>query len=115
MNHYDAVQLADGRWHYARLSKRGGGPAGYCREHPEGHETEDGARECFWTYLVDGAHEQVYTNWTGCRWEGCDQPTKKGLAARPPLGDCYPLCDAHRTHGHLADLIPVPGQVVASY
>lgn len=84
---------ADG-WHYAQLWKTGGGPIGFCAEH-DPHPTEAEARECYAAYLRAQLREVQYGDWTGCRMDGCDTPTKAGYGC-----DGYhdePLCDEHRT------------------
>ncbi|MHB1950232.1 MAG: hypothetical protein ACYCQK_02005 [Acidiferrobacteraceae bacterium] len=78
------------------------------------HDTAEEARACFARYLLDGAREEGYGDWTGC--EVCDTPTKKGLTTRPGLGHGYALCDEHRTMDQLRELAPADaGQVIASY
>lgn len=115
MNYYDARELKDGGWHYTSANRRSGThPVGYCHEHGP-HETADEARECFRRYLLDGQREEAYGDWTGCEWEGCDTPTKKGLTTRPPLGHGFALCDEHRTAENLEALTPDVGQIMASY
>ena len=79
------------------------------------HATAEEACECFRRYLLDGQHEEVYSDWTGCEWEGCDTPTKRGLATRPPLGHGFALCNEHRTSENLEVLTAPIGQIVASY
>ena len=98
-----------------------------------GHDTAEGARECFARYLLDGWREESYGDWTGCeavivtaltddlgggageKRERCDTPTKKGLTTRPPLGHGFPLCDEHRTFDQLKQLAPSDaGQITAS-
>jgi hypothetical protein len=119
VNYYDARELKDadgngtGRWHYTCANRRiGTWAVGYCRDH-DGHETPEEARKCFRRYLLDGAFEESYADWSGC--VVCDAPTKKGLTTRPPLGHGYPLCDEHRALERLAELAEVPGQIMASY
>lgn len=116
MNYYDARALADGSgWHFTSANRRAGThPVGYCAEHGP-HATADEARECFRRYLLDGQRETTYADWTGCAWDGCDTPTKKGLETRPPLGDDFPLCDEHRTPENLETLTVLVGQIISSY
>jgi hypothetical protein len=78
-----------------------------------GHDTAEEARECFTRYLLDGAREEDYGDWTGC--EVCDTPTKKGMTTRPPLGNGHALCDEHRTPDQLRELTSTVGQITASY
>jgi len=116
VNYYAARKLEDGSgWHYTSANRRAGThPVGYCAEHG-GHETPEEACECFRRYLLDGWREETYGDWTGCEWEGCDTPTKKGLTTRPPLGDGLALCDEHRTPENLEALTPSVGLITASY
>lgn len=121
MNYYDALPLSDGSgWHYVQQNRRTGThPVGYCRDHGP-HETAEEARECFRRYLLDGAREESYADWTGCEApvggeERCDRPTKKGLTTRPPLGTGYALCDEHRTTEQLEKLAGRVGRIAASY
>jgi len=138
MNYYDALRLEDGSgYHYVSQNRRHGThPVGYCRQWHEDkshvHATAEEARECFRRYLLDGAREETYADWTGC--EGlvaddpndlddmgctinrkCDKPTKTGLTTRPPLGHGHALCDEHRTHEMLERLTGPVGQITASY
>jgi hypothetical protein len=118
MNYYNALQLETGGWHYVSQNRREGThPVGYCAQWREDkthvHATEEEARECFRRYLLDGQREEEYGDWTGC--EVCDAPTKKGLTARPPLGNGFAFCDEHRTSEALAERVPAPGQIIASY
>lgn len=113
MNYYEARPLADGGgFHFTRRNDDLIHPVGCCADHGP-HETREEANECFRQYLLDGAAEESYSDWTGC--EVCDAPTKKGLTTRRPLGNSHPLCDAHRTAERLAELTPVPGRISASY
>lgn len=119
MNYYNARQIKGGEgWHYTCMNDNVIWAVGYCRDH-DPHATADGARECFRRYLLDAPREENYSDWTGCEFEAdgkkCDTPTKKGLAARPPLGHGYALCDEHRTPGNLEALTPPMGQMAASY
>jgi hypothetical protein len=60
MMHLCPKQLADGRWRYAAINSRGGGPIGYCADHQdEGHATSAEACECYRSYLVDRAMEHI--------------------------------------------------------
>jgi hypothetical protein len=133
VNYYDALQVSDGpmkgKWHYVSQNRREGThPVGYCSRfngdgteksdeeyHAHAHETADEARECFRRYLLDGSREESYSDWTGCEYEGCDEPTKKGLTQRTPLGHGFALCDKHRTQEVLEELTGPIGQIVASY
>jgi hypothetical protein len=77
------------------------------------HATREEAEECFLRYLLDGASEHQFMDWSGC--EVCDEPTKMGLSTRGPLGSPHVLCDEHRTPEILAGLTPWPSQIIASY
>jgi hypothetical protein len=118
VNYYEARKLKDGSgWHFTGFNKRPRPdgecwPVGYCAEH-EAHAERWEAEECFRAYLLDGAQEEEYGDWTGC--EICAEPTKKGLTARRPLGNGYPLCDEHRTPETLGTLVKKPSQITASY
>lgn len=117
MNYYDARPLADGSgFHFTSLNRRTGiHPVGYCAEDGhEPHETAEEARACFRRYLLDGQREETYSDWTGCEFDGCDTPTKKGLTTRPPLGHGHALCDEHRTPEILEQLVTPVGQIAAS-
>src|SRR4051794_5829060 len=104
-----------GIWHYTRMNDRKVWPVGYCAEGGPEHEhkNEQEARECFGRYLLDGAHEETYADWTGCHI--CDEPTKKGMAERQPLGQSFPLCSKHCTKETLSHCVGLPVQMVASY
>jgi hypothetical protein len=121
VNYYDARRLrresdtgiTEG-WHFTCMNDGQIWPVGYCAEHYP-HTTANEARECFRRYLLDGQREETYSDWTGCEMEGCDTPTKKGLATRPPLGHGYAFCDEHRTAENLEALTAPVGQIVSSY
>lgn len=125
MNYYDALALSDGSgYHYVSQNRRSGThPVGYCAtwhdDKTHVHATPEEARECFRRYLLDGSREESYSDWTGCEaiidGEKCDTPTKKGLTARPPIGNGYALCDEHRTQEQLEALFGPIGQIAASY
>lgn len=118
MNYYQARQKKgdDGEivgWHYTCSNDAIGiFPVGYCTEH-EPHETAEEAEECFRRYLLDGQREVEYGDWSGC--VVCDEPTKKGLGTRPPLGSDHHLCDEHRNAEMLKGLTPRPTTITASY
>jgi hypothetical protein len=114
MNYYDARERADhSGWHYTVMRNGVVRPAGACADHPP-HATEDEARDCFRAWLLEGARfDGTSSDWTGCKI--CDAPTKRYAETRPPLGNAFPLCDEHRTPEVLADLTPMPGQIMASW
>lgn len=117
MNYYDARPLADrSGFHFTARNDDRIFPVGYCAsQHPDtGHATPEEARECFRRYVLDGQREETYGDWTGCEFEGCDTPTKKGMTTRPPLGNGHALCDEHRTPEILEQLTPPVGQIIAS-
>lgn len=113
MNYHEARKLKDkSGWHFTCMNDGHIWPEGYCRDH-DPHPTRQEAQECFRRYLLDGQCEETYGDWTGC--EVCDEPTKKGLTTRPPLGTGYPLCDAHRNAETLETLVGPVGHIAASY
>jgi hypothetical protein len=122
VNYYDARELRDpetgegtGTFHFVVMNRRTGThPVGYCAEHG-GHPSAEEARECFRKYLLDDVQEEHYGDWTGCEVEGCDEPTKRGLTARRPLGNGHALCDEHRTKEHLEALMGGVGSIASSY
>lgn len=81
-------------WHYAQVWSNGGRPIGYCREHAP-HGTEQEARECYSAYLRDHIGWTRYGDWTGCRAEGCDKPTKTGARVDGSSIHDVPLCSEH--------------------
>ena len=94
MRHLTAVHI-EGGWHYASVSRRGGGPIGYCTEHAP-HATEQEARECYSRYRRDNLRlDATLSDWTGCKADGCDEPTKDAATI---WGDGFalaPLCKEH--------------------
>lgn len=113
MNYYEARQRSDGSgWHYTCENDGQIWPVGYCRDH-EPHPTAQEAKDCFRQYLLDDISDTTYGDWTGC--EVCDEPTKKGLSTRGPLGQGFPLCDRHRTPAQVEKLTPPVDRIVASY
>lgn len=100
-------------WHYASVSRRGGHPIGYCREHPP-HPTEADARDCYTAYQRDNVTlDQTLGDWTGCeartRDHGttpdrdgilCDAPTKTAAHIRGEGFQLAGLCAEHLTRDH---------------
>lgn len=79
MNHLTAVHVslpAGEGWHYASTNSRGGGPIGFCMEHPP-HATETEARECYASYQrgrIKIPADANLASWTDC--QECGAPTK---------------------------------------
>jgi len=113
MNYYEARRLKDGSgWHFTCQNDGRVWPVGNCQEHGP-HATAEEARECFTAFLFEEIEEESYGDWTGC--EVCSEPTKRGLTARRPLGDGYPLCDEHRTPEELKRLHGPVGSIAGSH
>jgi hypothetical protein len=94
----EATELYPGGWHYAQLWKSGGGPIGYCRDHPP-HETEAEARWCYTTYqrdniVLDGAKY----GWTSCEAKDCPNPTQSGATIRHDGYATTALCPEHMNY-----------------
>jgi hypothetical protein len=93
MQYKTAFEVRPGEWQYATLSRRGGGPIGYCADHAP-HATESEARECYSSYLRDAIRMDGHlADWTGCEAEGCDNPTKNYASTYGVSSAC--LCDGH--------------------
>ena len=101
MQHHTAVEVDLGErgkgWHYATLSRRGGGPLGDCTNHPP-HPTEAEARACYRRYQRSQIRlDTQLGGWSGCLAltgdSRCDQPTKQ--AASSGAYGLAPLCGAH--------------------
>jgi hypothetical protein len=97
MNLDAPAQHIDGGWHYVRANRRTGTyPIGYCRDHGP-HPTEAEARECYSAFRRDNVRFGNLGDWSGCRIEGCDKPTKRFAAVRYDGFNCEPLCEDHET------------------
>lgn len=78
MRHKTAARKGeDGGWHYVSMSRHGGHPLGYCRDH-EPHATEAEARKCYGQFVRDSIqlNAEQYVHWTDCAI--CGAPTKSG-------------------------------------
>lgn len=91
--HLDATPERPEGWHYAQVWSNGGGPIGYCAEHPP-HATEEQARLCYSRWLLDNLKPIQLKDWTGCEADGCDMPTKDGMETG--YMRTVMLCDEHR-------------------
>lgn len=96
MRHLTAFQI-DGGWRYASLSRRGGGPIGYCAEH-DPHPTEAEARECYAQYQRDNIRLDSTWSWSSCHVKDCPNPANKG--AQSGAYNMALLCDEHHTMEH---------------
>jgi hypothetical protein len=105
MNYDQPRQLQNGRWHYTTHNRRVGTYAiGYCADH-EPHATEDEARECYASYLLnerlrlDGQMEAYFP----CQIDGCGALTNS-VVSIDGWATSYRLCDEHRTKEQVAAL-----------
>lgn len=106
MRHKTAAQRGDDGWHYIYMSRDGGYPLGYCRDH-EPHPTEVQARECYSRYLREQTIrlDAGKVDWTSCtaRPDGvrCPNPTQ-GYAVWGDDGyGMTPLCPDHMATEHV--------------
>ena len=104
MTHYVARELKNGGWHYTM----NGQPVGCCLDHG-GHETREGAEECYKLYMLDN-HLHLDRKIGGdtlhkCKVKGCDEYTR-GFASVGGYS-IFILCDKHRTRGQVEALYVV--------
>lgn len=98
MRHLTAAQHGEhGGWHYVSMSRRGGYPIGYCRDHGT-HPTEGEARDCYGQFLRDRVElDGELGSWSDCSVGDCPNPTKRAAVLRTSEGSIAPLCDDHLT------------------
>jgi hypothetical protein len=96
--HLDATPERAEGWHYAQVWSNGGGPTGYCTEHPP-HATEEEARLCYGQWLRDHLTPVSYDNWSDCQYKRpddllCGAAAKDGYAL-PGGMRSVTLCAGH--------------------
>ena len=111
MNYEGARQReSDGRWDWTNMRDGAIWRSGPCRDHEDGHETQEEAERHFYDNALLTMEETNSSSWHGCAV--CDTPTKGWLGNRG-LGGAIPetpLCDEHRTVAVIVDIHPfVPG------
>lgn len=120
VNYYDAREKADangkpsGTWHYTVRNDDRIHPVGYCAQNCPGHSTPDEAREHYRLYLVDSATYNGVLQGEQRECESCKDWTQ-GYASIPINMERHILCDKHRNHETLNQLIHPVGQIVSSY
>jgi aspartokinase-like uncharacterized kinase len=86
----------EGGWVYAMVSRRGGGPLGYCRDHESTpHATEVEARECYARYLRDKLRGGGTSSWTDCAAQSCPNPANHVWDVVGEWWRSAVLCDEH--------------------
>jgi hypothetical protein len=120
MNYDQPRQLADGTgWHYTRMNDGQVWALGGCREHHDGHATEDEARDCYTRWLLDN---RLFLDGRGgpdtlhrCQWEGCETFTDRIAQVNPAdMTAMWFLCDDHRDREHVAALLGRVGDSIHS-
>ena len=114
MRHKTAAQIPERGWHYVSMSRRGGYPLGYCRDH-EPHPTEDEARECYGRFVRE---QTIRLDAGRCGWTSC-QARPGGVRCQNPAqsvaeygDDGYgvaALCPEHMTVEHVIESASLAG------
>lgn len=115
MNYYDARQLeTSGRWHYTCKNDGRIWPVGYCRDHPEGHEIEAEARNCYREYLI--RERTQYQDGVSATSQHKCRECQTWTTGYATVGESalYELCDDHRNEMIIRKLYPVVGQIISS-
>jgi hypothetical protein len=110
MRHKTAARRGEtGGWHYVSLSRDGGHPIGYCRDH-EPHTTEDEARECYGRYIREEETIRLdakYAQWTGC--QVCGAATTSGAEYGDDGYGSVALCPEHLAVEHVIAVAKLDG------
>lgn len=112
MNYQQARQRkTDGRWHFTNHRDEVTNPIGYCADesspcHLEGHDTPEGAAECYKRYLLDKRLDlTMETKDAMNRCRVCGEWTQKVAAIQGSVAWMFHLCDRHRNRVEVCKLM----------